>query len=167
MKTIPSEVFEEIYKKEYRKLRAYAYRILKDDQRAEDAVHEAFFRLNKQDYEKLEGHVESWLYTVCRNYSFKQNAKNNRFVEIFEQDRDEMDESRDPSEEMDMNQHKKTLMKLIEKLTPRQKDIIRLRFFRGCDYNETAEILKTTSGNVGFHQSTAIQNLRKMMAEYI
>jgi RNA polymerase sigma-70 factor (ECF subfamily) len=167
MKTIPLEIFEEIYKNQYRKLRTYAYRILKDDQLAEDAAHESLFRLHNQDFEKIQGHVESWLYTVCRNHSLKQLKKNSRFVEIFEEDRDEMDESRDPSEEFDMNTYKKVLKRYMKKLTKRQRDIIKLRFFKGFDYNECAQKLKTTSGNIGFHQTTAIQSLRRMMSKYI
>jgi RNA polymerase sigma factor (sigma-70 family) len=167
MKTISSEVFEEIYKNQYRNLRTYAYRILKDDQGAEDAAHESLFRLYNQDYEKIEGHVESWLYTVCRNYSLKQLKKNSRFVEILENDIDKMDESRDPSEEFDMNTYKKVLKRYMKKLTQRQRDILRLRFYKGLDYNECAEKIKTTSGNVGFHQTTAIKTLRIMMSKYI
>lgn len=167
MKSIPSEIFEELYKKEYRKLRAYAYRFLKDEQRAEDAAQEAFFRLSKQDYEKLEGRLESWLYTVCRNCSFKQKAKDSRFVELSDDDRNELDESRTASEEMDLDFYKKLLKKYMRKLTKRQRDVLKLRFFKDLDYNQSAKKLKTTSGNIGFHQSIAIQKLRKMMQEHI
>jgi RNA polymerase sigma-70 factor (ECF subfamily) len=167
MKTIPSEIFEELYKREYRKLCAYAYRFLKDEQRAEDAAQEAFFRLTKQDYEKLEGRLESWIYTVCRNCSFKQKAKDSRFVEICDEDVNELDESRTASEQMDLDYHKKILKKCMRKLTKRQRDVLKLRFFNDLDYNESAKKLKTTSGNIGFHQTTAIQKLRKMMMNQI
>jgi RNA polymerase sigma factor (sigma-70 family) len=167
MKTIPTEVFNQLYKDQYRKLCSYAFRLLKDEELSSDVVQECFARLLKQDYERFQDRLNSWLFTVCRNLSFKQIQKRKRFVEIFEEDRDELDENRDPSEEMDMNHYKKVLMNCIENLSPRQKEVIKLRFFGDYDYNECAKILNTSSGNVGFNQSTAIQNLRKMMAEYI
>lgn len=165
MNTIPLEVFNEVYREQSRKLYSFAFKILKDAQIAEDVVQECFSRLNKQDYDKLKDRINSWLFTVCRNHSFKQIRKNKRYVELFDDGSDTVDESRDPSEEMNMNQYKKVLMGFIEKLSPRQKEIIMLRFFGDYDYNECAKILKTTSGNIGFHQSTAIQNLKKMMMQ--
>ena len=72
MNTIPLEVFNEVYREQNRKLFSYAFKFLKDAQRAEDVVQECFSRLNKQDYDKLKDRINSWLFTVCRNHSFKQ-----------------------------------------------------------------------------------------------
>jgi len=166
MNTIPTEIFNELYKDKYRKLYAYAYRLLKDEYLSQDVVQECFVRLYKQDYENLKDRFDSWLFVVCRNLCFKYISKRNRFCEINENDQDEMDESRNPSEEFDMNVYKKVLKRYMKKLTKRQRDILKLRFFKDFNYNECAEKLKTTSGNVGFHQTTAIQTLRKMMNEY-
>jgi RNA polymerase sigma factor (sigma-70 family) len=55
----------------------------------------------------------------------------------------------------------------MRKLTKRQRDVLKLRFFKDLDYNESAKKLKTTSGNIGFHQTTAIQKLRKMMEKHL
>lgn len=169
MTTIPSEIFNEFYKENYRKILAYSYRFLKDEQMSQDATQETFMRLTKQDYESLKDKVMPWMFTVCRNICFKLLEKRKRFVEIKEgeEDSEKIDESRDPSEEFDMNVYKKVLKRHFKKLTKRQRDVLRLRFFKGFDYNECAEKLKTTSGNIGFHQTTAIQTLRKMMGKYI
>lgn len=169
MNTIPTEIFDQLYKDNYRKLIAYAYRILKEEQASEDAVQETFVRLAKQDYENLKDKIMPWMFTVCRNLCFKFLDKRKRFIEIKEgeEDFEKIDESRDPSEEFDMNVYKKVLKRYMKKLTKRQRDILRLRFFKGFDYKECAAKLKTTSGNVGFHQTTAIQTLRKMMDKYI
>jgi RNA polymerase sigma-70 factor (ECF subfamily) len=167
MNTIPTELLTQLYAEKYRELYLTSNRILKDDDLAHDVVQECFTRLHKQDYDKVGDHLIPWLFTVCRNLSIRFLNKKNRFVEIFETDYDKIDESRTPSEQMDLELHKKLLKKCMRKLTKRQRDVLKLRFFKDLDYNESAKKLKTTSGNIGFHQTTAIQKLRKMMEKHL
>jgi RNA polymerase sigma-70 factor (ECF subfamily) len=167
MNIIPTELLNQLYAEKYRELYLTSNRILKDDDLAHDVVQECFTRLHKQDYEKWKDRLIPWLFTVCRNLSIRFLNKKNRFVEIFETDYDKIDESRTPSEQMDLELHKKLLKKCMRKLTKRQRDVLKLRFFKDLDYNESAKKLKTTSGNIGFHQTTAIQKLRKMMEKHL
>jgi RNA polymerase sigma factor (sigma-70 family) len=167
MNTIPTELLTQLYAEKHHELYLSSNRILKDDQLAHDVVQECFTRLHKQDYDKVGDHLIPWLFTVCRNLSIRFLNKKNRFVEIFETDYDKIDESRTPSEQMDLEIHKKLLKKCMRKLTKRQRDVLKLRFFKDLDYNTCAKKLKTSSGNIGFQQSTAIQKLRKMMLDQI
>jgi RNA polymerase sigma-70 factor (ECF subfamily) len=167
MNTIPTELLTQLYTEKHRELYLSSNRIVKDDQLAHDVVQECFTRLHKQDFDKVSDHLIPWLFTVCRNLSIRFLNKKNRFVEIFETDYDKIDESRTPSEQMDLELHKKLLKKCMRKLTKRQRDVLKLRFFKDLDYNQSAKKLKTTSGNIGFHQTTAIQKLRKMMEKHL
>jgi RNA polymerase sigma-70 factor (ECF subfamily) len=167
MNTIPTELLNQLYAEKHRELYIYSNRIVKDDQLANDVVQECFIRLHKQDYEKWKDRLIPWLFTVCRNMSIKFLNKKNRFVEIFETDYDKIDESRSASEQMDLEYQKKLLKKYMRKLTKRQRDVLKLRFFKDLDYNQCAKKLKTSSGNIGFQQCTAIQNLRKLMSKHI
>ena len=167
MNTIPTELLNQLYTENHRKLFVYSNGIVKDIQLANDVVQECFIRLHKQDYEKWKDRLVPWLFTVCRNLSIKFLNKKNRFVEIFETDYDKIDESRSASEQMDLDHQKKLLKKYMRKLTKRQRDVLKLRFFKDLNYNQCAEKLKTTTGNIGFHQTTAIQNLRKMMDKHL
>src|ERR1043165_2813009 len=45
----------------------YAFRLLKDEQEAQDVVQETFLRLCSQDTAELEGRISVWLFSVCRN----------------------------------------------------------------------------------------------------
>ena len=167
MNTIPTELLNQLYAEKHRELYLYSNRIVKDDQLANDVVQECFIRLYKQDYDKWKDRLIPWLFTVCRNLSIKFLNKKNRFVEIFETDYDKIDESRSASEQMDLEYQKKLLKKYMRKLTKRQRDVLKLRFFKDLDYSQCAKKLKTSSGNIGFQQCTAIQNLRKLMSKHI
>ena len=167
MNTISTELLNQLYAEKHRELYLYSNRIVKDDQLANDVVQECFIRLYKQDYDKWKDRLIPWLFTVCRNLSIKFLNKKNRFVEIFETDYDKIDESRSASEQMDLEYQKKLLKKYMRKLTKRQRDVLKLRFFKDLDYSQCAKKLKTSSGNIGFQQCTAIQNLRKLMSKHI
>ena len=166
MNTIPTELLNQLYAEKHRELYLYSNRIVKDDQLANDVVQECFIRLYKQDYDKWKDRLIPWLFTVCRNLSIKFLNKKNRFVEIFETDYDKIDESHSASEQMDLEYQKKLLKKYMRKLTKQQRDILKLRFFKDLDYNQCAKKLKTSTGNIGVQQHTAIRTLRKMMAEH-
>ena len=45
----------------------YATGIVRDHERARDVVQDTFIRLYKQDIEKVQKGLKTWLYTVCRN----------------------------------------------------------------------------------------------------
>lgn len=160
---ISTEKFNKIYAEQHRKLYAYARSILKDEERAKDSVQETFARLCKQDFSKIEPIIAQWLFVVCRNFSFRQLKKDNRFVEISENDIDKMSEDRSPSEEMDIKEQIKDLRKLVSKLSPREKEVLKYRFMKQLNYPESAKKMKTSEGNIGFLQNNAIKHLRIMM----
>lgn len=53
---------------------------------------------------------------------------------------------------------------LVEKLTPRQQEVLRLRLQAGLSYREIAKVTGLTIGNVGFHLHAAVRNLRDSLA---
>lgn len=160
---ISTEKFNEVYAENHRKLYLYARSIVKDEERAKDSVQETFTRLCKQDFEKIEPRLAQWLFVVCRNFSFKQLQKNKRYVELLENDIDKMADERDPSEELDIKEQIKDLQKLVSTLSPREKEVLKYRFSKQLNYQESAKEMKTSEGNVGFLQNNAIKHLRIMM----
>jgi len=131
--------------------------------RSEDIVQEAFARLTKQDYEKIKDHVMQWLFTVCRNLSFKLKAKEKRYVTLLEDDSDIIDEAKNPSESLDFSEQKENLLKCIERLSPLQKKVIKLRYLKQLNNPEIAKTLKITVNAVSFHVCKGKQNLFEIM----
>ncbi len=74
------------------------------------------------------------------------------------------DKSPDVSESVIKAEDQDQLYDLVEKLTNRQQEVLRLRLQAGLSYREIAEVTGLTIGNVGFHLHAAVRNLRDSLA---
>ena len=164
---ITDELFTEVYTNYFPRLSAYARKILYNEHLVEECVQTVFSKLLNQDYSKIENisHLQKWLFTVCRNTSFKLKTKENRYVEV--EENETICEDPSPFENLDRKELYKEVNKILKTFSPQQKKMIKLRYFSDLDYNQIAKKLKTTSGNVGFHLSTALKNLRKKLTKSI
>lgn len=162
---IALNIFNGLYTDYYKRLLTYSNSIVRDENRAQEVVQDCFHKLLKQDYSKIETHPVQWLYTVCRNSSIKVLKKNQRYVEAHEHD--SIDETRDPSEQLEFQENVKILKKCMKKLSPRQQEVLKFRFFKDLNYEQSAKKMKTTSGNVGFLQSTALKELRALIFQQL
>jgi RNA polymerase sigma-70 factor (ECF subfamily) len=160
MNQIPLNVYNEVYEDAHKKLLSFSFGIVKDAERAEDVVQETFKKFFCQDYEKLKDHVNQWLFTVCRNTSFKVLAKNKRYVEYFESDSDKISDDLNPSEDLELHELKEHLIEAMSVLTDREMSVIKCRFFHDMSYEESAKALNTSTGNIGFMQHSAIKKLK-------
>ena len=66
-----------------------------------------------------------WLFTVCRNLSFKLKTKEKRYTILLEDDNEMLDEAKNPAESLDFLEQKTHLLKCIEKLSPLQNKVIK------------------------------------------
>jgi len=159
---------EEIVERYQRPLLAYAGRLLHGDHaKAQDAVQETFLRLCKEDAGQLQSRVAAWLFTVCRSrvidmqrspgYSNKGHAMNSiDQVPI-------ADPTPDASRQAEDKEQTSRLAELVNSLTPRQQEVIRLRLQADLSYREIAEVTGMTVSNVGFHLHAAVRSLRDAM----
>ena len=74
------------------------------------------------------------------------------------------DQSPDVSESVIKAEDRDQLYDLVEKLTQRQQEVLRLRLQAGLSYREIAQVTGLTIGNVGFHLHAAVRNLRDSLA---
>jgi len=164
MSQITQEKFEELYKEYFKRLYGLSEKIVKDHHKIEDVVHEVFLRLSKQDFSKIEGHVQAWLFTVCNNCSFKYYHKTNRYtlVENIES-LDRIDDSVSAPDEMMKSELASSMMKLIPKLSKNQQKALKLRYFENYSYDKIAKKMKLTMGNVSFMLSDAVRRLRILL----
>ena len=59
---------------------------------------------------------------------------------------------------------KDQLAGMVDHLSPRQQEVLRLRMQAGLSYREIAEVTGLTVSNVGFHLHAAVRNLRDSLA---
>jgi RNA polymerase sigma-70 factor (ECF subfamily) len=155
----------EAMRRHERPLVAYAFRLTGDIERARDIVQDAFVRLVKADRGKVDGHLATWLYTVCRNRSIDMNRKERRML------RDGSDAlARLPSLEVplptlaeDEDAHA-AVRRAMSDLPSQQQEVLRLKFQGGLSYREIAEITGLTTTNVGYHIHAGLARVRQRMA---
>ena len=147
-----------------RPLLAYASRMLGGDwQGAQDAVQETFLRLCREDPSKIESRVAAWLFTVCRSRVIDmQRVK--RPLPIDASVQTMPDHGPDASQVASEAEEKVHLQELLDDLTPRQQEVIRLRMQAGLSYKEIASVTGMTVSNVGFHLHEAVKSLHLQLA---
>lgn len=147
-----------------RPLLAYASRMLGGDwQGAQDAVQETFLRLCREDPAKIESRVAAWLFTVCRSRVIDmQRTKRPKPIDASAQAIP--DDAPDASQIASDAEEKVHLQHMLDDLTPRQQEVIRLRMQAGLSYKEIASVTGMTVSNVGFHLHEAVKSLHVRLA---
>ena len=164
-KTEPSEdfVMNAVVKYESQ-LIAYAMGYLRDVERSKDVVQDVFIRLFQQDADKVREELKGWLYTVCRNRALDVLRKEKRVVEM----REGMLESVravecDPREVALQEERAERIGGMVDRLSDRQQEVVRLRFQSGLSYREISKKTGMTTGNVGFHLHHGLRRLRDLL----
>lgn len=160
----PSGGIDQVVARFERPLLAYASRMLGGDwQAAQDAVQETFLRLCREDPHKIESRLAAWLFSVCRSRVIDMQ-RTNHATPIDASRLPLSDHGPDAAQVISDAEDKIHLNQLVDKLSPRQQEVLRLRLQAGLSYREIAAVTGLTVGNVGFHLHEAVRNLRNALA---
>ena len=165
---MPSEAspswLTEIVDRYERPLLAYATRMLGGDaQGAQDAVQETFLRLCRENREKIESRVAAWLFSVCRSRVIDMQRTQRR-APIDASAIPLADSAPDASALASDAEDKIQLAQLVDRLSARQQEVLRLRMHAGLSYREIADVTGLSVSNVGFHLHAAVRRLRDILA---
>ncbi|MGJ3244129.1 MAG: RNA polymerase sigma factor [Opitutales bacterium] len=136
-----------------------------DEDAARDAVQETFLRLLKADRATVADHVLPWLFRVCRSRVIDSRRKTARVVALEpEAVEREPDADAPPAETTETRDSLRQARALIDRLPERDREVLRLKFEHEFSYQEIADVLDLTAGNVGYILSTTLKTLRQDMA---
>ncbi|MFD2256564.1 RNA polymerase sigma factor [Luteolibacter algae] len=146
----------------------YARTYLYDLDRARDVVQDTFIRLCKQDPEKVEEYLKTWLFTVCRN----------RCLDILRKDKriEPLDEIRwkkvagvesSPDDQAEKEETLSKVLQYMERLPKNQREVILLKFQQGMSYKEIHKITGLSEGNIGFLIHSGLKRMREWMPEKV
>lgn len=102
-----------------------------------------------------------WLYRILRNLCMDHFKRVRHRREI------PLEDVQVLSPERDDREMKEALWKGIEELSFEQREIIILRYFRGCSYQEIAEITKKPLGTVMSSLHYAKKRLKEVVGKYL
>ena len=161
-------VIEKIYIKTNKVLYGYAYDILKDKGLAEDAVHEAFIRLEK-NLDKIDDpesrRTFNYMITIVENISKTMYMRRKReFSEPIEDYSENHDETFESADEIIIRQEEYELLhEAVNNLDDKYRKVMVLLFVYGMKEKEIAEELGISVTNVGVR----IHRGKEKIKEYI
>ena len=161
----PDTRLKDVMAREERRLLRYAWQLAADAELARDAVQDVFLKYHTECVAgRPPAHDTAWLFTVCRRRVFRLLEQRNRTTAMDPQTFDAGTESSPSPDRAAQNREDgDTLAAQLEKLPPRDREIVRLKFQNELSYKEIAEITGLTTGNVGFILHHAVKTLRDGM----
>ncbi len=173
-----TECFSQLVLKYERRIINYAFRMLRDQNDAEDAAQEAFLRAyRKLDSFNGDSAFSTWLYTILNNICLdvlrkRKRAGEHAQISINQNSADEdeyeiqiEDASPGPYDSYRQKAAMKALEAALEKLSDEHKAVIVMRDINGLEYDEIAKITGTSLGTVKSRISRARIALRKILEE--
>lgn len=159
------EAFSAFYKLFYPKLFSYGLRLKLEEEYVRDIIQELFLKLyTKPEMIKDPATVKAYLFMSFRNACINHEIYSQKHVDISSIDSFDIQFSientsiEDEEEKEDIRQKVKNI---LDSLTPRQREIIYLRFLHQMEYKEISEIMNLSGQAARNLIHRAIDNIRK------
>lgn len=131
---------------------------------APDVVQDVFLELVREPWEKVEGHLAAWLFTVCRNKAISHRRKNARHTDL-EEDAVPEELDRGPDRALEKKEAGARIARAMESLSERDREIVALKFAGGLSYKEIADVTKLSVTHVGVILHEALKKVRERVAK--
>ena len=146
----------------------YCHKLLKNKQDAEDATQEAFLMLHRRIKNTtgpflVEKNIKWDTSTICRRYLQKRERVTgaDMLASIDELVIPEEREEFLPGELLSRKELQTQVMRLVENLPDKQREVILLHYFNGFSQVEIAKMTKSAQGTVKSHLFSAKKKLRQ------
>ncbi len=139
----------------------YALRLTGDLETARDVVQDTFLRLCREPRERVESHLAAWLFTVCRRRALDVARKLSRMHSAGTVPHAG---DRGGTDQVAHAVHRETvgrLLELLESLSPREQEIVRLKFQNELSYREIGKVMGLSVSNVGYLLHHALRKMRE------
>lgn len=164
--------FEKIYSTTIGFLTNYAMRVVSDKQLVQDAIQDIFVELwNKRENLGKVSSIRFYLMKAVRRDLIRKKIKQdkNSPIDLFRRPVTDFQPSYEMMKVKDEESSEKILkMKaMIERLTPRQKEVLYLKYYSNLSNNEIAEILEINVQSVYNNIYRALEVLRDKMHLFV
>ncbi|MCY4403812.1 MAG: sigma-70 family RNA polymerase sigma factor [Candidatus Poribacteria bacterium] len=167
------EAFNELVNRHHTKIYGLAYRMLGNAEDAEDATQETFLEAYKSIKTfRFQSQFGTWLYKVglntCNQYIRKAKSRN-RMLDAYTDNTAAcgMTEEREVPDRLAIKtEQSQVVQAAIDRLPPKQREVITLFYMQHLKYKEIAEILNCSLGTVASRLNKATQNLKVKLEKY-
>jgi RNA polymerase sigma-70 factor (family 1) len=156
--------FDRVYELYSHKLFSFIFKILKNDDEAEDIVQEVFVKI-WESRDKLTDYklLNSYIFTIAYNNSIdliRKRINNSKYLEHLKKS-SVIYETPSIIGEVEFNELSSHVEKLVAKLPERQKEVYLSHCVKGLTYPEIAEQLGISKNTVENHMAKALKYLRQ------
>ena len=160
--------FDQLYKKYCKKVYKFGYSILKTVEDSENLVQDVFLSLweNRNKVEKNSS-IKSYIFTITYNSAIsiiRKRANESKYIEYLQSLQELNEES--VNLEMEYEELKNRINKIVQALPPRQKEIYLLHYIEGLKYSEIAERLNISVNTIENHISRALKTIREKLCHF-
>jgi len=148
-------------------IRRYAARLLSDPEAGKDIAQEVFLRLEQQRAVQDGGGItnpQAWAYKTARNLVIDHYRRSGRTEPLS----DDLPADATRFDPVILTEKKEILTMIQQKindLSPRHREVLRLKFQEGLKYTEIAEVLGETVTTIAWLLHEAIAMLRKELGD--
>jgi RNA polymerase sigma-70 factor (ECF subfamily) len=168
---VTPRAYRQIIKRYQTKLFSYLYRLVGNREETEDLLQNVFVKvynnLNRFDQQKK---FSSWIYRIAHNeaVNFLKKRGKKKFVSLEDvsTSKDKLEMStpeRSPADFWIKKELKKEVEEAMEKIPPKYKEVLVLRYFLDKSYEEMSEILGKPVNTVG----TLLNRAKKKLLQVI
>lgn len=159
--------FKKIYDATMQLLYKISYRVVNDEEAAEDLVHDSLIKMNEKElvFPSLDD-AKYWLIRVVKNASLNYAKRKTRERKAYEKVlREEKKESVSGEVELLKKETQKKAREALNKLPEKLRMILILREYAEMNYKEIGKVLGITEGNVKIRVFRAREQLAKIIGE--
>jgi RNA polymerase sigma-70 factor (ECF subfamily) len=152
------QTFFYIYKN---RLYYYFYKLLENQEDAEELTMETFFRIYRNAGTfRGESKVSSWVFGIARRVCLEHLKEKNKSIKTLE-----LYEGDAVSEGSPINENVELVRKAIEKLAPQEREVLFLAYYEELPYEDIAKVLDIPVGTVKSRVFNAKAKLKKIIEE--
>src|SRR3954452_16717538 len=166
--------FEALYRSSRDDVFRYVAGLLRDRSAAEEVTAAAFERAYRKrgSFDSRRGTPRAWLFGIARNAALDELRRRSRIAEMaVGPDADEAGadegEQAAPDEAPDVALRRAALRGAMPKVTPRERELVALKFFAGLSNGEIASVIGASETNAGTRLHRVIEKLRRACDEAV
>ena len=165
MPSVQTAEFEDLYRESAGAIFAFVAGMLRDRSAAEEVTAIAFERgfRARGTFDRRRGAPRAWMFGIARNAALDELRRRGRVAELPPEPEDRT--SAGPPELAEASARREVVLRALDKLEPRERELIALRFDGGLSHAEIAEVLDITATNASTMVHRVVTKLRKACDE--
>lgn len=156
---------ERIFDDYYDRVYAFLYFRVRHTVLAEDLASQTFLRVAEKynTYEPEKGALSTWIFTIALNQlrSHYRILKDKGTLSL--EDMENLHTDTSVETEIEANETKATLLRILDGLDERQRSIVTLKYYGELSNKEIGEVLNITETNVSTILNRAIKKLKNIL----